>query len=75
MLGGCGMDTKKEVITKAIESYLQEKYGEEFEVLSWNQPKLFHQIMEQFMQHVLQKVIQNIHLKEAIFIQKRKMQK
>ena len=40
MLGGCGMDTKKEVITKAIESYLQEKYGEEFEVLSWNQPKL-----------------------------------
>ena len=34
------MDTKKEVITKAIESYLQEKYGEEFEVLSWNQPKL-----------------------------------
>ncbi len=40
MLGGCGMDTKKEVITKAIESHLQEKYGEEFEVLSWNQPKL-----------------------------------
>ena len=40
MLGGCGMDTKKEVITKAIESYLQEKYGEEFEVLSWNQLKL-----------------------------------
>ena len=38
MLGGCGMDTKKEVITKAIESHLQEKYGEEFEVLSWNQP-------------------------------------
>ena len=34
------MDTKKEVITKAIESHLQEKYGEEFEVLSWNQPKL-----------------------------------
>lgn len=40
MFGGCGMDTKKEVITKAIESHLQEKYGEEFEVLSWNQPKL-----------------------------------
>ena len=40
MLGGCGMDTKKEVITKAIEGHLQEKYGEEFEVLSWNQPKL-----------------------------------
>lgn len=40
MFGGCGMDTKKEAITKAIESHLQEKYGEEFEVLSWNQPKL-----------------------------------
>lgn len=34
------MDTKKEVITKAIESHLREKYGEAFEVLSWRQPKL-----------------------------------
>ena len=40
MLGGCGMDTKKEVITKAIESHLREKYGEAFEVLFWSQPKL-----------------------------------
>ena len=68
MLGGCGMDTKKEVITKAIESHLQEKYGEEFEVLSWNQPKLLPS--DNGAIYVLQKVIQNIHLKEAIFIQK-----
>lgn len=34
------MNGKNEIITKAIEDYLQEEYGEEFEVLSWRQPKL-----------------------------------
>ena len=34
-----GYGHKNEISIK-IETYLQEKYGEEFEVLSWNQPKL-----------------------------------
>ena len=37
LLSGCG---HKNEISIKIETYLQEKYGEEFEVLSWNQPKL-----------------------------------
>ncbi len=37
ILSGCG---HKNEISIKIETYLQEKYGEEFEVLSWNQPKL-----------------------------------
>lgn len=37
ILSGCG---HKNEISIKIEAYLQEKYGEEFEVLSWNQPKL-----------------------------------
>lgn len=37
LLSGCGH--KNEIAIK-IETYLQEKYGEEFDVLSWNQPKL-----------------------------------
>lgn len=34
------MDTKTKVLEEAIKSHLEEKYGEEFEVLSWKQPKL-----------------------------------
>ncbi|MFR6295601.1 MAG: DUF5037 domain-containing protein [Thomasclavelia ramosa] len=37
LLSGCG---HKNEISIKIETYLQEEYGEEFEVLSWNQPKL-----------------------------------
>ena len=37
ILSGCG---HKNEISIKIETYLQEEYGEEFEVLSWNQPKL-----------------------------------
>ena len=37
LLSGCG---HKNEISIKIETYLQEKYGEEFEVLSWKQPKL-----------------------------------
>ncbi len=37
LLSGCG---HKNEISIKIETYLQEKYGEEFEVLSWRQPKL-----------------------------------
>ena len=37
ILSGCG---HKNEISIKIETYLQEKYGEEFEVLSWNQRKL-----------------------------------
>ena len=37
LLIGCG---HKNEISIKIETYLQEEYGEEFEVLSWNQPKL-----------------------------------
>ena len=37
LLSGC--EHKNEISIK-IETYLQEEYGEEFEVLSWNQPKL-----------------------------------
>ena len=37
LLNGCGHEDE---ISIKIETYLQEEYGEEFEVLSWNQPKL-----------------------------------
>ena len=37
MLNGCGHEDE---ISIKIETYLQEEYGEEFEVLSWKQPKL-----------------------------------
>ena len=37
LLNGCGHENE---ISIKIETYLQEEYGEEFEVLSWNQPKL-----------------------------------
>lgn len=37
LLSGCG---HKNEISIKIETYLQEEYGEEFEVLSWRQPKL-----------------------------------
>ena len=37
LLSGCG---HKNEISIKIETYLQEEYGEEFEVLSWKQPKL-----------------------------------
>ena len=37
LLNGCGYENE---ISIKIETYLQEKYGEEFEVLSWKQPKL-----------------------------------
>ena len=37
ILSGCG---HKNEISIKIETYLQEEYGEEFEVLSWKQPKL-----------------------------------
>lgn len=37
LLNGCGYEDE---ISIKIETYLQEEYGEEFEVLSWNQPKL-----------------------------------
>lgn len=37
VLNGCGYEDE---ISIKIEAYLQEEYGEEFEVLSWNQPKL-----------------------------------
>ena len=37
ILSGCG---HKNEISIKIETYLQEEYGEEFEALSWNQPKL-----------------------------------
>ena len=37
LLNGCGYEDE---ISIKIEAYLQEEYGEEFEVLSWNQPKL-----------------------------------
>ena len=37
LLNSCGYENE---ISIKIETYLQEKYGEEFEVLSWNQPKL-----------------------------------
>ena len=36
LLNGCGHENE---ISIKIETYLQEEYGEEFEVLSWNQPK------------------------------------
>lgn len=36
-MNGCGHEDE---ISIKIETYLQEEYGEEFEVLSWNQPKL-----------------------------------
>lgn len=52
LLNGCGHEDE---ISIKIETYLQEEYGEEFEVLSWNQPKLCHQTMVQSMQHVFQK--------------------
>lgn len=63
---------EKEVITKAIESYLQEKYGEEFEVLSWNQPKLLPSDNGAIYATCIAKVIQNIHLKEAILSRREK---
>ena len=37
LLNGCGHEDE---ISIKIETYLQEEYGEEFEVLSWKQPKL-----------------------------------
>ena len=37
LLNSCGYENE---ISIKIETYLQEKYGEEFEVLSWKQPKL-----------------------------------
>ena len=37
LLNGCGHENE---ISIKIETYLQEEYGEEFEVLSWKQPKL-----------------------------------
>ena len=37
LLSGCG---HKNEISIKIETYLQEEYGEEFEMLSWKQPKL-----------------------------------
>ena len=37
MLNGCGHEDE---ISIKIETYLQEEYGEEFEELSWKQPKL-----------------------------------
>ena len=37
LLNSCGHENE---ISIKIETYLQEKYGEEFEVLSWKQPKL-----------------------------------
>lgn len=38
LLSSCG--SHEDEISIKIETYLQEEYGEEFEVLSWNQPKL-----------------------------------
>ena len=38
LLSSCG--SHEDEISIKIEIYLQEEYGEEFEVLSWNQPKL-----------------------------------
>ena len=38
LLSNCG--SHEDEISIKIETYLQEEYGEEFEVLSWNQPKL-----------------------------------
>ena len=38
LLSSCG--SHEDGISIKIETYLQEEYGEEFEVLSWNQPKL-----------------------------------
>ena len=38
LLNGCGHENE---ISIKIETYLQEEYSEEFEVLSWNQPRNF----------------------------------
>ena len=67
LLNGCGHEDE---ISIKIETYLQEEYGEEFEVLSWKQPKLLPSDNGVSMRLVFQKIIQSIRLKADIFTMK-----
>ena len=72
LLNGCGHEDE---ISIKIETYLQEEYGEEFEVLSWNQPKLLPSDNGAIYATCISKMTQIIHLRVAILIQKNQTQK
>ena len=70
---GCGHED--EISIKKLKPILQEEYGEEFEVLSWKQPKLLPSDNGAIYATCISKMILSIRLRVAILIPKNQTQK